>query len=79
MKLSQMQSKLSFKRLSKTMSIQVADGNAFSFIGAGRKALRNDGREEEVAAFTEEMTSGDYNHLIQTFLKWFPDYTGETE
>ena len=74
-----MQSKLSFKRSSKTMTIQVADGNAFSFIGAGRKALERSGREEEVAAFTEEMTSGDYNHLIQTFLKWFPDYTGETE
>jgi hypothetical protein len=61
------------------MSIQVADGNAFSFIGAGRKALMKAGREEDVAAFTEEMTSGDYNHLIQTFLKWFPDFTGETE
>jgi hypothetical protein len=61
------------------MSIQVADGNAYSFIGAGRKALMKAGREEDVAAFTEEMTSGDYNHLIQTFLKWFPDFTGETE
>jgi len=61
------------------MSIQVADGNAFSFIGAGRKALMRAGREEDFAAFTEEMTSGDYNHLIQTFLKWFPDFTGETE
>jgi hypothetical protein len=61
------------------MSIQVADGNAFSFIGAGRKALMKAGREEDVAVFTEEMTSGDYNHLIQTFLKWFPDFTGETE
>lgn len=61
------------------MTIQVNDGNAFSFIGAGRKALMKAGREEEVAAFTEEMTSGDYNHLIQTFLKWFPDYTGDTE
>jgi hypothetical protein len=68
-----MQSKLSFKRSRYNMSIQVADGNAFSFIGAGRKALIRSGREEDVAAFTEEMTSGDYNHLIQTFLKWFPD------
>jgi len=79
MKLSQMHSKIAFKRSSKTMTIQVTDGNVFSVIGAGHKALRNDGREEEVAAFTEEMTSGDYNHLIQVFLKWFPDYTGETE
>ena len=55
------------------MSIQVADGNAYSFIGAGRRALLRQGRDAEVTAFTEEMTSGDYNHLIQTFLKWFPD------
>ena len=55
------------------MPIQVTDGNAFSFIGAGRRALIRSGREEQVVAFTEEMTSGDYNHLIQTFLKWFPD------
>jgi hypothetical protein len=55
------------------MVVQVNDGNAYSFMGAGRRALITMGREEEVAAFLEEMTSGDYNHLIQTFLKWFPD------
>jgi hypothetical protein len=55
------------------MAIQVNDGNAYSFMGAGRRALLNAGRDEEVAAFLEEMTSGDYNHLIQTFIKWFPD------
>jgi hypothetical protein len=55
------------------MSIEVTDGNAYSFIGAGRKALLRQGRDAEVTAFTEEMTSGDYDHLIQTFLKWFPD------
>ena len=55
------------------MEIQVNDGNAYSFIGAGRRALLRQGRHAQVAQFTEEMTSGDYNHLIQTFLKWFPD------
>jgi hypothetical protein len=55
------------------MSIQVTDGNAYSFLGAGRKALLQQGRHAQVQEFTEEMTSGDYNHLIQTFLKWFPD------
>jgi hypothetical protein len=55
------------------MTIQVTDGNAFSFIGAGRRALLLQGRHEQVAAFTEEMMSGDYDHLVQTFLKWFPD------
>ena len=55
------------------MTIQVNDGNAFSFLGAGTRALRKAGREDEIATFTEEMTSGDYNHLIRTFLKWFPE------
>jgi len=55
------------------MSIQVTDGNAYSFLGAGRKALLQQGRNAQVQEFTEEMTSGDYDHLIQTFLKWFPD------
>ena len=55
------------------MSVEVVDGNAYSFIGAGRKALLRQGRHSQVQQFTEEMTSGDYDHLIQTFLKWFPD------
>lgn len=55
------------------MTIEVNDGNAYSFIGAGRRALLRQGRDSEVTAFTEEMTSGDYDHLVQTFLKWFPD------
>jgi hypothetical protein len=61
------------------MSIKVNDGNAYSFMGAGRRALLDAGRDSEVETFLGEMTSGDYNHLIQTFLKWFPDFTGETE
>jgi hypothetical protein len=54
------------------MAISITDGNAFSFIGAGRRELQKQGRHDEIAQFTEEMTAGDYNHLIQTFLKWFP-------
>jgi hypothetical protein len=61
------------------MTIQVHDGNAYSFMGAGRRALIEAGRDSEVETFLGEMTSGDYNHLIRTFIKWFPDYTGETE
>lgn len=61
------------------MSIQVNDGNAFSFIGAGRRALLRQGRDAEVEQFTEEMTSGDYAHLVQTFLKWFPEAGVATE
>ena len=51
----------------------LTDGNAFAIIGAGRRELEKLGRGDEVAAFTAEMTSGDYDHLLQTMMKWFPD------
>jgi hypothetical protein len=51
----------------------LTDGNAFAIIGAGRRELERTGRENEVAAFTAEMTAGDYNHLLQTMMKWFPE------
>ena len=55
------------------MAIMITDGNAFALIALGRKELEKLGRRDEVAAFTEEMTSGDYDHLLQTVIKWFPD------
>jgi len=56
-----------------TMAIMLTDGNAFAIIGAGRRELEKLGRGDEVAAFTAEMTAGDYDHLLQTMMKWFPD------
>jgi hypothetical protein len=55
------------------MAIMLTDGNAFAIIGAGRRELERTGRGDEVAAFTAEMTSGDYDHLLQTMMRWFPD------
>ena len=55
------------------MSILLTDGNAFAIIGAGRRELEKLGRGDEVSTFTAEMTAGDYNHLLQTMLKWFPE------
>jgi hypothetical protein len=55
------------------MNIKINNGNAYAIMGAGREALIKLGRESEVETFLGEMTSGDYDHLIQTFLKWFPD------
>jgi hypothetical protein len=55
------------------MAIRITDGNAFAIIGAGRRELELTGRRDEIMAFTEEMTAGDYNHLLQTMMKWFPD------
>lgn len=55
------------------MGISITDGNAFAIIGAGRRELERTGRGDEVSAFTAEMTAGDYDHLLQTLLKWFPE------
>ena len=55
------------------MAISITDGNAFAIIGAGRRELEKQGRHDEVSAFTAEMTAGDYDHLLQTLLKWFPE------
>ena len=47
------------------------DGNAFALIGRVQGALRKAGvSAEERANFTKEATSGDYNHLLATCMKW---------
>lgn len=47
------------------------DGNAYAVMGAVRKALRRAGvSSEEIAAYATESTSGDYDHLIQTAMRW---------
>jgi hypothetical protein len=47
------------------------DGNAFAILGAVQKALRRAGVPEgEVQAFYAEATSGDYDHLLTTCMRW---------
>lgn len=47
------------------------DGNAFAIIGAVSRALRRaDVSKDEVDAFRIECMSGDYDHLLQTAMKW---------
>lgn len=47
------------------------DGNAFFILGKVQRALRNGGvAQEEVKAFRDEATAGDYNHLLRTCMKW---------
>jgi hypothetical protein len=41
------------------------DGNAFAVMGYVRKAMRSEGySEEQIKAFTDKATSGDYNNLL---------------
>jgi hypothetical protein len=46
------------------------DGNAFAVLGAVRKALVDAGHQDEIEAFFAEATSGDYNHLLGTCMRW---------
>jgi len=47
------------------------DGNAFSIIGRVVRALRGaQVSSQEIASFQDEATSGDYNNLLMTVMKW---------
>jgi len=47
------------------------DGNAFAIIGTVTRALRRAGvSADEVSAFTDDATSGDYDHVLQTAMRW---------
>lgn len=47
------------------------DGNAFAIIGRVRRALEKaQVSDSEIEAFSAEATSGDYDHLLQTAMKW---------
>jgi hypothetical protein len=47
------------------------DGNAFSILGKCTKAMRRGGiPKDEIDKFVAEATAGDYDHLLQTCMKW---------
>jgi len=47
------------------------DGNAFSLMGAFRKQARREGWDaKEIDAVMTECQSGDYDHLLQTLMKY---------
>ena len=47
------------------------DGNAFAIIGAVKAALRRGGvPADEQTAFVEEATSGDYDNVLTTAMRW---------
>ncbi len=46
------------------------DGNAFAILGAVGSALRDAGHRDAAAAFFAEATSGDYQHLLATCMRW---------
>lgn len=55
-----------------TIKLVGEDGNAFAILARCRKAMRRAGiSKEQQDEFTREATSGDYDHLLQTVIKWF--------
>jgi len=46
------------------------DGNAFAILGKVSAALKKAGKEKEAKEFMKEATKGDYDHLLQTAMKF---------
>ncbi|WP_247651366.1 hypothetical protein [Roseovarius autotrophicus] len=55
-----------------TVTLTGQDGNAFAVLGRCREAALGAGLSDaEVAAFMDEAMAGDYDHLLQTAMRWF--------
>ena len=55
-----------------TVKLLGTDGNAFSIIGNCRRSAKRAGwNDAQLSAFVKEATSGDYDHVIQTAMKYF--------
>jgi hypothetical protein len=55
-----------------TVTLTGQDGNAFAILGRCRAAARDAKlSDEEIAAFMDEAMAGDYDHLLQTAMRWF--------
>jgi hypothetical protein len=54
-----------------TVKLIGTDGNAFAILGRVQAAMRKAGvPDDEIKAFQTEATSGDYNNLLRTCMRW---------
>lgn len=59
------------KRVKPTVRLSGEDGNAFSILNRVDKALQQAGyTKEEREQYQQEATQEDYDHLLQTTMKW---------
>ena len=64
-------SKSSIKYPDIEVGLSGEDGNAFAIIGRVSAALRRAGLcGDEIKAFQTDAMSGDYDHVLQTSMKW---------
>ena len=55
-----------------TAQLTGQDGNAWAIMATVKNALQSIGvSKDEIDEYIEESMSGDYNHLLQTAMKWF--------
>jgi hypothetical protein len=53
------------------VSLVDQDGNAMLILARVRRALRRaDAPASDIEQYTIEVTAGDYDHLLQTTMKW---------
>ena len=65
-----MEKKIELKQTGIRVRLIGEDVNAFMVLGKVRAALRRVGYGQEfIKAFTDEATSGDYNHLLATVMQ----------
>ncbi len=53
-----------------TVQLSGEDGNAFAIVGRVHTALRRACSVDAAAEFTTEAMSGNYDHVLQTCMKW---------
>lgn len=54
-----------------TVQLSGLDGNAFAIMGRVRSALQKAKvPKDKITKFLEEAKSGDYDHLLQTCMRW---------
>ena len=54
-----------------TVKLVGRDGNAYGIMGRIKRALRSAGADQEyITKYLQESMSGDYDHLLQTALKY---------
>lgn len=54
-----------------TVRLTGTDGNAYAILGTVQRALRKNGvSQQEISQFMDEAMGGDYDHLLQTCVRW---------
>lgn len=50
--------------------IEMPDGNAFSIMGAVKKALKRNGQADQVEEYLTKAMSGDYDNLLRVSMEY---------